>query len=59
MFLHNFMFLIDVLEKGVSGKTAELLYIHAYLCLYLLIFQSVCAAKTLPLDFVVINWGKR
>jgi hypothetical protein len=49
------MFLIDVLEKGVSGKTAELLYIHAYLCLYLLIFQSVCAAKTLPLDFVVIN----
>jgi hypothetical protein len=25
----------------------------------LLIFQSVCAAKTLPLDFVVINWGKR
>ena len=35
MFLHNFMFLIDVLENGISGKAAELLHIHAYLCLCL------------------------
>ena len=35
MFLHNFMFLIDVLENGISGKTAQLLHIHAYLCLCL------------------------
>ena len=35
MFLHNFMFLINVLENGVSGKAAELLHVHAYLCLCL------------------------
>jgi hypothetical protein len=35
MFLHNFMFLIDVLENGVSGKAGELLHVHAYLCLCL------------------------
>jgi hypothetical protein len=29
------MFLIDVLENGISGKAAELLHIHAYLCLCL------------------------
>ena len=34
MFLHNFMFLIDVLENGVSGKTAEVLHVHAYLSLF-------------------------
>ena len=34
MFLHKFMFLIDVLENGISGST-ELLHIHAevlFLC---------------------------
>ena len=35
MFLHNFMFLINVLENGASGKAAELLHVHAYLCLCL------------------------
>ena len=29
------LFLIDVLENGISGKAAELLHIHAYLCLCL------------------------
>jgi hypothetical protein len=32
MFLHNFMFLINVLENGVSGKAAELLHVHPNLC---------------------------
>ena len=32
MFLHNFMFLIDLLEKNASEKS-EILHIHAYLCL--------------------------
>ncbi|XP_028410772.1 uncharacterized protein LOC114533453 [Dendronephthya gigantea] len=35
MFLHNFMFLIDVLENGVSGITSNILHVHAYLCLCL------------------------
>ena len=34
MFLHNFMFLIDLLEKSVPAKS-EILHIHAYLCLCL------------------------
>ena len=34
MFLHNFMFLIDLLEKNASEKS-EILHIHAYLCLCL------------------------
>ena len=32
MFLHNFMFLIDVLESDALGKATKLLYIHAYMC---------------------------
>ena len=35
MFLYNFMFLIDLLEKGVSRKASQVLHIHAYLCLCL------------------------
>ena len=35
MFLHNFMFLIDVLEDGASSKAAQLLHVHAYTCLCL------------------------
>jgi hypothetical protein len=32
MFLHNFMFLIDVLEKSIKGKETEAIHCHAYLC---------------------------
>ena len=35
MFLHNFMFLIDVLEKSIKGRETEAIHCHAYLCLCL------------------------
>ena len=33
MFLHNFMFLIDLLEEKSTGMVSKQLHIHAYLCL--------------------------
>jgi hypothetical protein len=35
MFLHNFMFLIDLVEEKTVGMQSKQLYIHAYLCLCL------------------------
>ena len=35
LFLHNFMFLIDVLEQVSTGMGKKVLHIHAYLCLCL------------------------
>lgn len=35
MFLHNFMFLIDILEKDSTGMHSKHLHIHAFLCLCL------------------------
>ncbi len=35
MFLPNFMFLTDLLEKNVTENQSEVLHIHAYLCLCL------------------------
>jgi hypothetical protein len=35
MFLHNFMFLIDILEKDSTGMQSKHLHIHAFLCLCL------------------------
>ena len=35
MFLHNFMFLIDLVEEKTLGMQSKQLHIHAYLCLCL------------------------
>ena len=35
MFLHNFMFLIDILEKDSTGMQSKHLHIHSFLCLCL------------------------
>ena len=35
MFLHNFMFIIDILEKDYTGMHSKHLHIHAFLCLCL------------------------
>ena len=32
MFLHNFMFLVDLLEENSLGMQSKQLHIHAYLC---------------------------
>ena len=35
MFLHNFMFLIDVLERSIKVRETEAIHCHVYLCLCL------------------------
>lgn len=53
MFLHNFMYLIDVLENGVSGKASKLLHVHAYLCLCLRNVVSLFSRVNITDDQVV------
>ena len=39
MFLHNFMFLIDTLENGVSGRAAELL--HTFMPIFVFVCEML------------------
>ena len=53
MFLHNFMFLIDVLEKCIKGKETEAIHCHAYLCLCLRNAVSLFSRFDITVDQIV------